>query len=61
MQVLDVVRERGTFGQVIASWTVTGDHNNGELTPSSGQVRQFICWNNDDMFNFSLLSQGAVC
>ena len=37
--VLNVLREGGTFGQVIASWQVTGDHNDGEITPSSGEVR----------------------
>lgn len=35
---LDVVRERGTFGQVTASWEVTGDHTEGEVTPLSGEV-----------------------
>ena len=35
---LDVVRERGAFGQVTASWEVTGDHTEGEVTPLSGEV-----------------------
>ena len=35
---LDVIREGGTFGDVSASWEVTGDHVEGEITPSSGEV-----------------------
>ena len=38
--VLSVLREGGTFGQVIVNWRVTGDHNDGEITPTSGEVRQ---------------------
>ena len=37
--VLSVLREGGTFGQVIVNWQVTGDHNDGEITPTSGEVR----------------------
>ena len=37
--VLNVLREGGMFGQVTVSWQVTGDHNDGEITPSSGEVR----------------------
>lgn len=39
---LDVVRERGTFGQVTVSWQVTGDHNEGEVIPTSGEVRHYF-------------------
>ena len=35
---LTVVRERGTFGQVTVSWQVMGEHNHGEITPTSGEV-----------------------
>ena len=36
--VLEVERRGGTFGQVRASWEVTGEHNEGEVTPTSGEV-----------------------
>lgn len=39
--ILNVVRERGTFGQVRVSWQVTGDHNDGEVIPSTGEVRHY--------------------
>ena len=35
---LGVIREGGTFGDVSANWEVTGDHIEGEITPSSGEV-----------------------
>lgn len=40
---LDVERNRGTFGQVSVTWELSGEHLMGEITPSSGQVKQLIC------------------
>ena len=37
--VLNVVRVGGAFGRVSVSWEVMGDHENGEVTPTQGQVR----------------------
>ena len=39
--ILRVVRERGTFSQVRVNWQVTGEHVDGEITPSSGEVCSF--------------------
>lgn len=33
---LAVVREAGLFGHVTVSWELTGDHSQGEVTPTSG-------------------------
>lgn len=33
---LDVVREAGLFGHVTVTWELTGDHSQGEVTPTSG-------------------------
>lgn len=35
---LDVIREAGLFGHVTVTWELTGDHSEGEVTPSSGIV-----------------------
>ena len=37
--VFTVEREKGVFGQIAVSWAVMGAHNEGEITPSSGEVR----------------------
>ena len=36
--VLNVRRDGGTIGQVRVAWQVTGDHAEGEIEPSSGEV-----------------------
>ena len=36
--VLDVVREGGVFGEVRVAWEVSGEHIEGEVTPTSGEV-----------------------
>ena len=33
---LDVVREAGLFGHVTVTWELSGDHSQGEVTPTSG-------------------------
>lgn len=35
---LEVGREGGAFGQVEVSWEVTGEHTEGEISPTSGMV-----------------------
>jgi len=35
---LEVVRSGGAFGRVRVSWEITGEHMQGEVTPTSGEV-----------------------
>lgn len=51
--VLEVERMGGAFGQVRASWEVTGDHIEGEVTPTSGEV-------SEEEAQFQQLAIGAI-
>lgn len=37
--VLGCERQAGTFGQVRVAWEIIGDHGDGEVMPSSGEVK----------------------
>jgi len=39
---LEVVRSGGAFGRVRVSWEITGEHMQGEVTPTSGEVHTCI-------------------
>jgi G-protein coupled receptor 98 len=36
---LNIDRGQGTFGMVLVEWELSGDHSDGEITPTSGQVK----------------------
>ena len=39
---LQVERLEGTFGQVVVGWSLSGEHQLGEVTPASGQVKKGV-------------------
>lgn len=54
---LTVQRRNGTFGEVRVNWQLSGDHNESEINPLSGEV----CYPTKITHNISTLFPEWIC